>query len=88
MATLDQVQCQDVNNFPSNSLLDSSSSPFSPIPASESVTVDSPSKTPSKMESDAILAEISDLAGSQLGRDAQDLGVLILPKVDSFFHVR
>jgi len=62
-----QVQCQDVNNFPSNSLLDSSSSPFSPIPASESVTVDSPSKTPSKMESDAILAEISDLAGSQLG---------------------
>ena len=55
-------QCQEsVNNFPAP-LLDSSS-PFSPLAVPGSV--ESPIKAHTKLESEAILAEITDLAGSQ-----------------------
>eukprot|EP00092_Neocalanus_flemingeri_P026918 GFUD01029178.1.p1 GENE.GFUD01029178.1~~GFUD01029178.1.p1 ORF type:complete len:219 (+),score=79.11 GFUD01029178.1:41-697(+) len=49
--------------LPSSSLLDTSS-PFSPpLPASQSPTKSSPAPPPSRLESESILAEISDMAG-------------------------
>ena len=58
---LTPVSCQEQNNFPqASNLLDSTSSPFSPMPE----TAESPHKTGGdKMESE-ILAEISHLTGS------------------------
>ena len=56
--------CPDVASFQAASILDSTSSPFSPMVVPETVSMESPTKTASKLESDTILAEISDLAAA------------------------